>query len=443
MKRFSISLISLLLIFSLAACSNEQKVEEEEEKTETVLDDVSDYTKLDASDLEVLAYDEDAEAQYRLGVLYEYGIGDVNQDFAKSLEWYTKAAEYDNADAVNAIGYFYLNGCGVDVDLKLAEEYFSRAAELGSVNSNVGLGRVILASLSEDEISRIQFLSNQESVKNNDAFDTQVDLDTTTNEKNEKEASEDNKVSLQEIDEQQGIDNIESDEILSDDVLLKKSQQIVEYFRQAEISKDLDGTYYYGYLLEKGIGIASNPTKAKAFYQNVVAVESDKIEEQLAINQSNVALGLLYMKGNGVVEDQEKAVECFKAAADNGYAKAQFYIGQCYENGYGVDKDYEKALENYQLAADQSFAPALNQIGYLYYNGYGVDVDFSSAVYYQKLASLQGYAPAEVNLGYLFENGYGVERNLETALYYYELAADAGYEGATEAVVRVRAQMNE
>ena len=197
MKRFSISLISLLLIFSLAACSNEQKVEEEEEKKETVLDDVSDYTKLDASDLEVLAYDEDAEAQYRLGVLYEYGIGDVNQDFAKSLEWYTKAAEYDNADAVNAIGYFYLNGCGVDVDLKLAEEYFSRAAELGSVNSNVGLGRVILASLSEDEISRIQFLSNQESVKNNDAFDTQVDLDTTTNEKNEKEASEDNKVSLE------------------------------------------------------------------------------------------------------------------------------------------------------------------------------------------------------------------------------------------------------
>ena len=65
------------------------------------------------------------------------------------------------------------------------------------------------------------------------------------------------------------------------------------------------------------------------------------------------------------------------------------------------------------------------------------------SVYYQKLAALQGYAIAQVNLGFLYENGYGVERNLETALSYYEMAADSGYEGATEAVVRVKAQINE
>ena len=79
----------------------------------------------------------------------------------------------------------------------------------------------------------------------------------------------------------------------------------------------------------------------------------------------------------------------------------------------------------------------------MYYNGFGVDVDFASAVYYQKLAALQGYAIAQVNLGFLYENGYGVERNLETALSYYEMAADSGYEGAMEAVVRVKAQINE
>ena len=100
-------------------------------------------------------------------------------------------------------------------------------------------------------------------------------------------------------------------------------------------------------------------------------------------------------------------------------------------------------MEFYLKAADMDYAPALNQVGYLYYNGYGVDVDFASAVYYQKLAALQGYAIAQVNLGFLYENGYGVERNLETALAYYEMAADSGYEGAMEAVVRVKAQINE
>lgn len=432
MKYKKLLLIPIFSTMFLCACNTtEDEISEVPEVNEQILkDDVTDYDELSSSELEVLAYGDDPTAQYKLGLLYEYGNDEVNQDFAKALEWYSLAAKYDYADAYTALGYLYLNGCGVDVDYDMATEYFEQAELLGADNAKVGLGRIILDELSQEEL---EFICEHYASKTVDSQAEEVIEDASDEDEAQDEA---------EADDKRDLDSDEASEFDEEDALAK-AQKIFDRFKDAESAGEIDGLYFYGYILEKGIGIEQNDNKACAFYKKVLEKGSTKKEDQYAIDMSNIALGLHYMNGTGVIANKETAFSYFNAAAENGFAKAQFYVGQCYENGYGVEKDYKKAMEQYKLSADQSFAPALNQIGYLYYNGYGVDVDFSSAVYYQKLASLQGYAPAEVNLGYLFENGYGVERNLETALYYYELAAEADYEGAAEAVVRVRAQMNE
>lgn len=44
----------------------------------------------------------DAEAQFDLGVMYDYGDG-VAKDKAKAVYWYTKAAEQGNAEAQKAL----------------------------------------------------------------------------------------------------------------------------------------------------------------------------------------------------------------------------------------------------------------------------------------------------------------------------------------------------
>lgn len=41
-------------------------------------------------------------------------------------------------------------------------------------------------------------------------------------------------------------------------------------------------------------------------------------------------------------ENYEEAFTCFVAAAQQGYAKAQFNAGVCYEKGRGVSKNKEK-----------------------------------------------------------------------------------------------------
>ncbi|MBR5648666.1 tetratricopeptide repeat protein [Pseudobutyrivibrio sp.] len=400
----------------LIGCSKEAEKETEEavDTTEQVAFDdveVEDYTVLSYSELEVLAYQGDTEAQVMLGRMLEYGTEDVKQNFSEAIFWYQMASDSGNVDGTDALGYFYLTGAGVDQDLDKAEALFSSAIEGGSVNAKVGLARVLL----EKGDYEAQAKEAESALEEGQIADTK--------EKNEAEKKSKNKE-----------DNSDDDSQLS---------QIVELLTVAQQAGDLDGGYYLGYIYENGIGVAKDYKKAYDYYNRVIKSTSTALNDRDSINLSNIAIGLMYINGYGVGEDTDVALEHFTTASENSSPKASYYIGQMYENGIGVDKDYEKAMEYYLKAADFDYAPALNQIGYLYYNGYGVDVDFASAVYYQKLAALQGYAIAQVNLGFLYENGYGVERNLETALSYYEMAANSGYEGATEAVVRVKAQINE
>ncbi len=442
--------IRLFLLISLAAftitgCSKEveEKTEEEQATTEQVAFDdveVEDYTILSYSELEVLAYEGDTEAQVMLGRMLEYGTEDVKQNFYEALSWYQMASDSGNVDGTCALGYFYLNGIAVEKDLDKAEELFNLAIENGSVNAKVGLARVLLVKGDYEVLATAEAVGEDGTLE---AGSENSDKETATKDSN-KETTKDSYDKDKSKSDSKKNDSAEaSDEEDAEAEEPTELDQIVDLLTVAQQAGDLDGGYYLGYIYEKGIGVIADYKKAFDYYNRVTKSQSTALNDRDAINLSNIALGLMYVKGNGVEEDSEAALNYFTAASDNNSAKASYYIGQMYENGIGVDKDYEKAMEFYLKAAELDYAPALNQIGYLYYNGYGVDVDFASAVYYQKLAALQGYSIAQVNLGFLYENGYGVERNLETALSYYEMAAASGYEGATEAVVRVKAQINE
>ena len=66
----------------------------------------------------------------------------------------------------------------------------------------------------------------------------------------------------------------------------------------------------------------------------------------------------MYRKGNGVTQDEKKAVQWYQKSADQGYPLAQSNLGVMYELGKGVTQNYEKALELYQKAADQGACPS-------------------------------------------------------------------------------------
>jgi len=64
-------------------------------------------------------------------------------------------------------------------------------------------------------------------------------------------------------------------------------------------------------------------------------------------------LGLMYLLGDGVPENDAEAVKWFRLAAEQGYATAQYNLGRMYANGYGVPQNNIRAYVWYSFALAQ------------------------------------------------------------------------------------------
>ncbi|MFT3742289.1 MAG: SEL1-like repeat protein [Gammaproteobacteria bacterium] len=81
-----------------------------------------------------------AKAQIQLSRYYGRGEG-VAPDSVKSLKWLQKAVDQHDPIAQVELGYHYLNGSnGVSADLKLAVDYFGKAAAQGNSSGQNNLG---------------------------------------------------------------------------------------------------------------------------------------------------------------------------------------------------------------------------------------------------------------------------------------------------------------
>ena len=68
------------------------------------------------------------KGQYNLGIMYEYGQT-VEEDHAKAMQLYLKAAEQGEAAAQFAIGLMYDKGTGVDKDPTQAYKWWQIAGD--------------------------------------------------------------------------------------------------------------------------------------------------------------------------------------------------------------------------------------------------------------------------------------------------------------------------
>ena len=81
----------------------------------------------------------DATAQYKLGVMYNYGWG-VPEDEAEEVRWYRLAADQGNAAAQFNLGNMYAKGAGVLKDEAEAGRWYRLAADQGDATAQSNLG---------------------------------------------------------------------------------------------------------------------------------------------------------------------------------------------------------------------------------------------------------------------------------------------------------------
>jgi len=95
--------------------------------------------------------------------------------------------------------------------------------------------------------------------------------------------------------------------------------------------------------------------------------------------------------------DFAKALREWRPLAEQGEARAQFYLGMLYENGDGVPEDFGKAREWYEKSAAQGDANAQFYLGLMCAFGRGTSLDLVQAHMWYSLAAGNGHARAALH----------------------------------------------
>ena len=92
-----------------------------------------------------------ADAQYKLGSLYQQGEGGVKQDDKLAAEWFARSAEQGNADAQFALGFAYRGGFGVPRDEIQSYVWFDLSAKHGNEQAD-SMRSAVAELMSYDQI---------------------------------------------------------------------------------------------------------------------------------------------------------------------------------------------------------------------------------------------------------------------------------------------------
>ena len=163
-------------------------------------------------------------------------------------------------------------------------------------------------------------------------------------------------------------------------------------------------------MYERGQGVPTDATVAAAWIRRAANLNQPHAQHEL---------GIRYYQGNGVPRDFTAARQWWSRAAQQGLVDAQFNAGLMAARGLGGPADVELALSWYRPAAKQGHALAAYGLGVLLSKGY--QLDGPSARDWFAKAAAQGVAESQYNLGVLVET-----LDTDEAVNWYRRAADQG-----------------
>ena len=260
-------LLILMFIAAVGACSESSQPSKQEAAP-------SPENRL--AELQKKADAGDADAQFKLGLIYGKGDG-VPKDAAKAAEWMQKAAAQGNADAQNTLGLIYVIGEGVQKDAAKAVEWWQKAAAQGNADALNNLG--FIYDKGDDGVPR-------DAAKAVEWY--------------QKAAAQGNAV---------GQYLLGSMYLVGKGVP-KDAAKAAEWWQKAAAQGNADAQLRLGMMYKYGyVGVPKNAAKAFEWYQKAAA-QGD------AYAQSS--LGDIYIKGDGVPKDWVLAYAWFNLAAAQG-----------------------------------------------------------------------------------------------------------------------------
>ncbi len=235
---------------------------------------------------------------YQMGDAYFNG-NVVKKDQTLAVEWYRKAATAGSTDAMYALGYAYKNGTGVKQDEDKAMKWYHTAAEEGHAGAMLILGRA-------HEKDYGATLDNTQAMQWYQAAAEKGNIDAM--------------LALAHIYESGGS----TEEV---------RQNVLKWYREAAKQKVVV------------------PIRALNKYLTNLWFFPPSWDQIKKYNENRLAWkGYAYEFGIDVEQDQSKAIEYYRKAAELGDRYSMFALGNAYEHGKGITRDTELAIEWYRKA---------------------------------------------------------------------------------------------
>lgn len=135
----------------------------------------------------------------------------------------------------------------------------------------------------------------------------------------------------------------------------------------------------------------------------------------------------LYQEGLEAYDnsDYETAFSYFRQAAEQGHTNAEYEVGMCYLDGDGVNEDEYEAAKWFRKAALKGHAEAQFELAELLeYNYYGYSSSEETFGWYKKAAD-QGNIDSAFRVAKMYYGGIGTEQSNEKAMEYYLKVANS------------------
>ena len=233
-----------------------------------------------------------SQAMYIIGLLYFNGEG-VDQNYTVAYNWSKKAADKGVAGAMNSIGVCYVNGYGVPVNITEAINWYKKAAKKGEEIALGNLGYLY---------------------KNGTGVP-------------------------------------------------KNISESIFWFTKACKKGNSDACFQIGFLYHDGVEVKQDFQEARNWYN-----KSIRIDNNLNALKN---LGWMYENGQGEQQNISKASDCYKKATEKNDSRSMYLLGKIYtEWTFNGVHEADEAIKYLTMAADRGEIDAMELLVNIYSQGW-------------------------------------------------------------------------
>ena len=378
----------------------------------------------------------DETAAYWLKKLAEQGVAGAQNAYADTLckdkkleeavQWYEKAAKQGFAPAQTHLVQHYIYGAGVDTDYEVAKQWCEKAVDQEYCVAQYFMAEYFIRDRKEQyKLYRKAAKQGYDEAQN--AVGRFLEEGWGGVAKNEAEAIEWFRKAAE-----QGFSVAQYNLAVcleNGEGCREDKAEAVEWYRKAAEQGHPEAQNNLGYCLEHGVGCDENKSEAFKWYK--------KSAEQNIADAQNMTGRFLEEGWGGIEKSEEEAVEWYRRAANNNHSAAQYNLANCLFVGRGCDVDQAEAVEWYRKSAEQGVAVAQKEYGNCLFYGKGCNQNKEEAVKWYRKAAEQGNADAQYALARCLEKGVEYEVDEEAAVELYKLAGKQGHEDSVKALKRL------